>query len=80
MTQEKPLVSIGDIAQHLKVSKYLARRTLRKYKVPTFYIGRYLAVYPSTIKKCCEGNFIPDDANSSSNEPEMMSNDAEMIR
>ena len=30
MTTEEPLVSIGEIAKHLKVSKYLAKKTLKE--------------------------------------------------
>jgi len=60
--EEKPLVSIGDIARYLNVSKYLARKTLREYQVPTFYIGKYIAVYPSRLKFSLEGiNSISDN-------------------
>ena len=52
--EEKPLVSIGEIAAHLKISKYLAKKTLRDYHVATFYLGRCISVYPSTLKKCLE--------------------------
>ena len=53
--EEKPLVSIGEIAEYLKCSKYLARKVLKNYKVSTFYIGRYIAVYPSTLRFYLEG-------------------------
>ena len=67
ISNESPLVSIGEIAAHLKVSKYLARKALKDHKVPTFYIGKYIAVYPSTLKKHCERNiFIPVDINNTS--------------
>ena len=64
--EEKPLVSIGDIARHLNVSKYLARKTLKDYHVATFYLGRCISVYPSTLKKCLE--FTQNGINSPSND------------
>ena len=57
MTQEQPLVSIGEIAKHLKCSKSTARKELERKNVPTFRIGRHICVYPSTLKKFCEGTY-----------------------
>jgi len=54
MTQEQPLVSIGEIAKHLSCSKDTARKVLKTYKVPSFLIGRCVAVYPSSLKTCLE--------------------------
>ena len=54
MTQEQPLVSIGEIAKHLSCSKDTARRVLKTYKVPSFLIGRCIAIYPSSLKICLE--------------------------
>lgn len=49
MTQEQPLVSIGEIAKFLNVSKSTARRTLKKYHVPVFYVGNFVSVIPSEL-------------------------------
>jgi len=57
MSQEQPLVSIGEIAEYLKCSKATARKELKRKGVPVFYIGRHIAVYPSTLKSCCEGTY-----------------------
>ena len=57
MTQEQPLVSIGEIAEYLKCSKATARKELKRKDVPVFYIGRHIAIYPSTLKRCCEGTY-----------------------
>ena len=57
MTTEQPLVSIGEIAHHLKCSKDTARKELKRNRVPTFKIGRHIAVYPSTLKTCLERTY-----------------------
>lgn len=49
MTQEQPLVSIGEIAKFLNVSKATARRTLRKHNIPVFYVGNFISVMPSEL-------------------------------
>ena len=49
MTQEQPLVSWGEIAGFLKVSKSTARKVVRKHKIPIFWIGRFVAILPSTL-------------------------------
>jgi len=54
--EEKPIVSLGEIAKYLSLnSEKAAARVLKKYKVPMFYIGNCVAVYPSTLKKSLEG-------------------------
>ena len=58
---EQPLVSIGEIAKHLKCSKSTARRELERKHVPTFRIGRHIAVYASTLKRCCEGTYCASE-------------------
>lgn len=57
MPEEKPLVSIGEIAEYLKCSKATARKELKRKHIPTFRIGRHIAVYPSTLKSCLEGTY-----------------------
>ena len=49
MTTEKPLVSIGEIAKYLNCSKATARRTLKKYRIPVFYVGDFISVMPSEL-------------------------------
>jgi len=55
MTQEKPLVTLKEIASYLKVNERTARRLLRKAHVPL--IDAYkpiIAVYPFTLQKYLE--------------------------
>lgn len=49
MTQEQPLVSWGEIAGFLKVSKSTARKVIRKHRIPIFRIGGFVAILPSTL-------------------------------
>ena len=42
---------IGEIAKFLKVSEATARRILKKKNVPTFYVGKFIAVMPSDLIK-----------------------------
>jgi len=52
---EKPLVTWGEIADHLNVSEETARKIVRDKSIPVFYLGKLVAIYPSTLKNALEG-------------------------
>jgi len=70
MTTEQPLVSWGEIATFLKVSKPTAMRVIRKHKIPIFHIGRFVAILPSTlIRYLLESESILNDTHTHLNIP-----------
>ena len=53
-TEEQPLVGMGDIAIHLKVSQATVRKELKKKGIKVFMLGRYVSVYPSDLRQQLE--------------------------
>jgi len=51
---EQPLVGLGDIATHLKVSQSTARKEIKNKGIQVFMLGRYMAIYPSDLRKQLE--------------------------
>ncbi len=55
MTMEKPLVTWKSIANHLGVCIKTAQKEIKEKKVPVFYIGRMVVIFPSELKVYLEG-------------------------
>lgn len=49
--EEQPLVSWGNIATYLKLSIPATKKDLKKKGIKVFMLGRYVAVYPSDLRR-----------------------------
>ena len=58
MIQEKPLVTWKSIANHLGVCVKTAQSTLKQRRVPIFYVGSMVAIFPSKLKAYLEEKTI----------------------
>lgn len=50
-TEEQPLVSWGDIAAFLKVTKSTAKGVFQRNKIDCFKVGHRTAIFPSSLKE-----------------------------
>jgi len=51
---EQPLVTLGEIAAHLKVSVPTVRKELKRKHIKVFMLGRSVAIYPSDLREQLE--------------------------